>query len=236
MLNLARLLQEAQEYGVQLTDAQASILDAYCACVVETNRYLNLTAITEPREIEVKHVLDCLTLCAMPELIGSVVDVGTGAGFPGVVLKTVRPALQVTLIDATDKKLRFIAQACEQLGIDVRTVHGRAEELARGAMREQFDTAVARAVAPLGALVEYALPLVKVGGMLLAMKGPEVEQERGEAADAIAILGGSVTAVEKFTLPGEITRAVVKIKKISQTPPNYPRISKNILKIPLKKR
>jgi 16S rRNA (guanine527-N7)-methyltransferase len=230
------LISEANGLGIALTARQAALLDGYVQKVAEANLRLNLTAITEPREVEVKHLLDCLVLCGLPELRGAVADVGTGAGFPGVVVKISRPELRLTLIDATAKKLRFVEAACAELDISVQTSHGRAEELARGRLREAFDTVVARAVAPLDRLAEYCLPLVKVGGFLLAMKGPDAVAELSGSAAAIAQLGGKAGEGARFVLPGGAERMVVKIKKISQTPPKYPRNGKNIAKCPLKNR
>lgn len=236
MINQARLIAEAAGLGVTVSNKQAALLDDYCARLAEANKQFNLTAITDPREMEVKHLLDCLVLCRMPELTGPAADIGTGAGFPGAVLKIMKPELDITLIDATAKKLAFVADTCAGLGLEIKTLHGRAEELARGGRRECFQTATARAVAPLAALAEVCLPLVRVGGILLAMKGPEAEAEISEAQVAIARMGGVLTIVENFELPGGLRRAIVKIKKISQTPAKYPRNGSNIAKRPLKKR
>jgi len=236
MIDTQRLIEQARGLNVDVTGDQAQKLGDYCTAVLEMNRHLNLTAITDPRDVEVKHVLDCITLCALPELRGRVADVGTGAGFPGVVIKIAKPDLDVTVIDATRKKLGFIETACRRLGIEVTAVHGRAEELARGQHREQFDTVCARAVAPLGSLVEYCLPLVKVGGHFIAMKGPEAASEISDSLYAIETLGGQKPQLVKATLPGDIERTLITIKKISQTPSHYPRNGKNITKSPIKKR
>lgn len=236
MINKQRLIAEAAELCVAVSPEQAALLDGYCMRLAEANRQVNLTAITDPREMEIKHLLDCLALCRLPELKGPVADVGTGAGFPGVVIQIIKPELDITLIDATGKKLAIVEEICAGLGIGVKTLHGRAEELARGEWRGQFQTIVARAVAPLAALAEYCLPLVRIGGTLLAMKGPEAETEIGEAQFAIAEMGGKLTTVENFELPGGLRRAVVTIKKISQTPAKYPRNGRNIAKKPLKNR
>lgn len=236
MINRSRLIREAKELGADITEQQAETLGRYIEHMVEINKSLNLTAITEPREIEIKHLLDCIAICGLAELRGAVADVGTGAGFPGVVIKSLRPELDVTLIDATAKKLAFIEKTCAEVQLNIKTVHGRAEELARGEYRELFDTVVARAVAPLCSLVEYCMPLVRIGGFFLAMKGPEADEELAESAYAVEQLGGGLTVVENFQLPGQNERCFVKIKKISQTPSKYPRNGKNIAKKPLKKR
>jgi len=236
MINKQRLIEEARGLGVDITWDHVQKLDEYCEAVVGTNKHLNLTAITDPRDVEIKHLLDCVELCSLSELSGSVADVGTGAGFPGVVVKVVKPELKMTLIDATKKKLGFIEKTCLELDIDAAVLHGRAEELARGQYREIFDTVCARAVASLVCLAEYCLPLVKIGGHFIAMKGPEAESEIADALYAIEVLGGAKPQIKKVSLPGETERTLITIKKISQTPPYYPRNGKNITKIPLKKR
>lgn len=233
MIENTRLIREAAGLGVTVSPQQAELLDRYCTRVAETNRQLNLTAITDPREMEIKHLLDCLTVCAIQELQGKVADVGTGAGFPGVVLKIMRPDLDVTLIDATRKKLDFVQRACDDLGVAVTTVHGRAEELARGVYRESFDTVTARAVAPMASLLEYTLPLVLPGGFLVAMKGPEAKAELADSAFALKELGGKVTRTVDVELPDNSGRRIVLVEKSGATPGQYPRGGKNISKKPL---
>ena len=231
MIDKQRLSADAAAFGMVADDEQISLLAGYCGKLIETNRFLNLTAITEPREIEIKHLLDSILCSSLPELSGEVADVGTGGGFPGVVLKVMRPELNLTLIDSTGKKLRFIEGACCELGIGLKTIHGRAEELARGSSRDSF---VARAVAQLSSLCELCLPLVKVGGYFVAMKGPEIQDELERAANAIKLLGGKTERTEIFELPdGGGTRTIIIIKKISQTPTRYPRGGKNITNSPL---
>lgn len=227
-------MADAKAFDLALDDKTAALLCSYAHKLCETNEHLNLTAITQPREVEVKHLLDSLLCAALPEVTGAVADVGTGGGFPGVVVAAHRQDADVTLIDATGKKLRFIETACGELGIAVKTVHGRAEELARSALRECFDAVTARAVAALPALCELCLPLVKPGGVFVAMKGAEWETELAAAENAIRVLGGSVLRTETFTLPEDGgTRALIVIKKISHTPTKYPRGGKNIAKNPL---
>ncbi len=233
MIDKKRLISEAATLGADISEQAAKRLDDYCERLIETNKTLNLTAITDPREVEIKHLLDSSTLLTLEELRGKVADVGTGAGFPGVVLKAARPELSLTLIDATGKKLKFIENAAAETGIEVTTLHGRAEELARGEYRESFDTVTARAVASLPSLLEYCLPLVKAGGHLIAMKGPDAEEEIALSKHALKELSGMVIAKRRFTLPDESERVVVVIKKISQTAPKYPRSGKNISKSPL---
>lgn len=235
MIDTARLAANAAKIGLELTDAQLAALDAYAEAVVEQNKVMNLTAITDPDGVEYKHLLDSLLCAACPEVRGRVVDVGTGAGFPGVVLKIARPECALALVDATAKKLAFIERACGERGIKVTTLHGRAEELThRPEYREAFDCATARAVANLAALCEYCLPFVKTGGYLIAMKGPEAEAELEAARVPLAVLGGELTRVDRHTLPDGSVRTLIILKKISQTPPKYPRSGKNITKNPIR--
>ncbi len=234
MIDKQRLMREAEALGAALDERQADMLERYVEKLLKTNRYLNLTAITEPREVEIKHLLDSLSLCGLGCVRGEVADVGTGCGFPGVVLAVQNPELRLTLIDATLKKLKFIEEACAEIGIAVTALHARAEELSRGGARESFDTVVARAVAALPALCELCLPLVKTGGHMIAMKGPDGERELEEARRAVKLLGGGEVAVEKRSLPENGGgRSIIIIKKISQTPTIYPRSGKNIAKNPL---
>lgn len=233
MIDRNRLITQAAALGVHVTPRQAELLDKYCAAVIETNREMNLTAITAPRDVEVKHLLDCLSICPLPQLRGKVADVGTGAGFPGAVLAIMRPDLALTLIDATAKKLAFVRQTCDAFGLAVEAVHGRAEELARGAYREQFDAVTARAVAPMAGLLEYCLPLVRVGGHFIAMKGPEAPVELGDSAYALRQLGGRPVQQKEVALPGGITRVIVIIEKTAATPARYPRGGKRISGNPL---
>ena len=227
------LIRTAAEYGIPLEDGKAKEIAAYCDAVLETNKLFNLTAITDPAEMMEKNALDCLTVLPYLPENGTVADVGTGAGFPGAIIRIARPDLSVTLIEATDKKLRFAVRTLAEMGMDVSGVHLRGEEAARGAYREQFDAVTARAVAALPALLEYALPLVKKGGVLLAMKGAGAAEEIEAAQNALSILGGEVEEVRCFELPTAGERNIVVIRKVRGTPARYPRQSKNIRKDPL---
>ena len=201
--------------------------------MLETNKLFNLTAITDPDEMMEKNALDCLTVLSFMPENGVVADVGTGAGFPGAIIRIVRPDLDVTLIEATDKKLRFVVHTLAEMGMEVNGVHLRGEEAARDVYRERFDAVTARAVAALPALLEYALPLVKIGGVLLAMKGSGAAEEIEAAQKALSILGGEVEEVRSLELPTAGERNIVVIRKIRETPARYPRPSKNIRKNPL---
>lgn len=209
-------------------------LSLYADTLCEWNEKMNLTAITEPEAIAVKHFADCIMLLKYVDIPkgASVIDIGTGAGFPGVVLKIVRPDIKLTLLDSLAKRITFLDALCEKLGIDAVTVHSRAED---GAVRfrETFDVAVARAVAEMRVLSEYCLPYVKVGGIFAAMKGQAAAEESDNALEAVRLLGGKITSVDVFSLADCGARGIITVKKISQTPTKYPRNPSKIAKQPL---
>ena len=221
--------------GVPVDADLAERLDTYARLLAEWNEKMNLTAITEPGAMVVKHFVD--SLAAAPLLpAGSLrlIDVGTGAGFPSVPMKLIRRDLQLTLLDSLEKRLGFLRHLCAKLGIDAATIHLRAEEAGRSpAHREKYDVATSRAVASLGALAEYCLPLVKPGGVMLALKGSGGEEEAEAAQKAIGLCGGRLVQVLRYQLPGGDGRTLVVIEKISQTPTKYPRPSAQISKRPL---
>ena len=222
--------------GIAYDDTVLNRLDKYAEMLVLWNEKINLTAITDPEGIVIKHFLDCALLLKHVELPegASVIDVGTGAGFPGVVLKIFRPDIKLTLLDGLNKRLVFLNEVLSELGLEARTVHLRAEEAGKAAAhRESYDLVTARAVARLNTLYEYCLPLCRVGGVFCSMKGPSAKEELTEAKRAASILGGDKGVIKTETLTGEETRAFVITKKISQTPPKYPRISAKISKQPL---
>ena len=207
----------------------------YYEALERGNAVMNLTAITGEEEVARLHFLDSAALlCAAPLETDRVLDVGTGAGFPGLVLKIVRPSLRVTLLDSLDKRIGFLRGTCAALGFDdVLCVHARAEEQPEG-FRESFDCTVSRAVARLNLLCELCLPYVKPGGLFLAMKGPEAGQEIREARTALGTLGGEVERVFPYTIPGtDVTHCVVVIRKTGSTPKKYPRRWAQIRKKPL---
>ena len=234
MINPERLQKNAAGCGLALTGEQLELLDPYAERLVETNAHFNLTAITDPEAIENKHFIDSLLLADQPEVAGSMVDVGSGAGFPGVVAKIYKPDLALTLLEPTGKRLEFLRGLCAELGLAADFLKERAEEAARKAWREQFDLATARAVARLDKLAEYCLPLVRVGGYFLAMKAESASAELEEARPAIRKLGGEAVALRRFLLPGGEERGIIVIKKISHTPSAYPRNGGKIAKSPLK--
>lgn len=235
MIDKNRLEAKCAALGIALTGPMLDALDQYAEILVEYNQKVNLTAITDPEGIEDKHFADSLLLANLPEAAGKLVDVGTGAGFPGVVAKIFKPELQLTLMEPTGKRVEFLKYVCAQLGLSgVEFAKERAEEAARKVWREQFDVATARGVAALPMLSEYCLPLVKVGGVFLAMKGPGAAEELAESGAALKKLGGKGSGVAEFHLPGGDVRNIIRIKKISQTPPVYPRNGGKIAKSPLK--
>lgn len=234
MIDKARLEQKCSMWNIALTGEQLDQLDAFAQILVDYNQKVNLTAITDPEGIEDKHFLDSLLFASQPEVAGKMVDVGAGAGFPGIVTKIYKPELELTLMEPTGKRVEFLKYACAQLGLTgVEFAKERAEEAARKVWREQFDIASARAVAALPVLSEYCLPLVKVGGRFIAMKGPEADAEAKAAANALKKLGGRYEETRQFTLPDGSARGLVFCKKISQTPTVYPRNGGKIAKKPL---
>ena len=234
MIDKERLAQKCSTWNIALSPAQLDLLDRYAELLVDYNRKVNLTAITSPEGIEDRHFADSLLFAAQPEVSGKLVDVGTGAGFPGVVAKIYKPELQLTLMEPTGKRVDFLKYLCAELGLtDVEFAKERAEEAARKVWREQFDVACARAVAALPVLCEYCLPLVHQGGLFIALKGPEADAEAKAAANALKKLGGQYKETRTFTLPDGSARGLVVCKKISQTPTVYPRNGGKIAKKPL---
>ena len=232
MIDTERLIRKAAAYGIDVAPVVRK-LDEYAALLVEYNQKVNLTAITDAEGIEDRHFIDSLLLAARPEVCGRMVDVGTGAGFPGIVAKLFRPELDLTLMEPTGKRVDFLKYACSALGVEAEFAKERAEEAARKIWREQFDVASARAVAALPVLCEYCLPLVRVGGVFIAMKGPDADAELGGSAAALKKLGGAYGDTRAFTLPDGSERRLVVCKKISQTPTAYPRNGGKIAKKPL---
>ena len=213
----------SKEISVDITDSQIDMLLTYLDLIKEWNEKFNLTAITEDREMILKHFIDSLTILKYIDDRANVIDIGSGAGLPAIPIKIMKPDINMTMIDSVNKKVTFLNEASKELGLECKAYHGRFEDLARGDMRESFDICTARAVAPLNVLVEYAIPFLKKGGKLIAMKG-QVEEEIKEAEKAIKELGATIERVEEFTLPStDMERSIVVIKKEKDTSAKYPR-------------
>ena len=218
--------------GLTLSEGQIDTLCAFGQALLEKNQVMNLTAITDPKEVGRLHFLDSVALLGAADLRGKrVVDVGCGAGFPGVPLKIAEPTLDLTLLDSLGKRMTWLGEVLPQLGVEAACITARAEEFAAD-HREQYDVAVSRAVARLNVLAELCLPLVKVGGRFLAMKGAAAKEETDEAARAISILGGRIEGIHEYPL-GDTVHRVVVIRKEKPTPPKYPRRYAKIKQQPL---
>ena len=225
---LETLLREgAAAMGIAMTDAQAGQFAAYHALLTEANRRMNLTRVPEePRESADRNYLDCIAPLARPfPAAETAVDVGSGAGFPGIPLAIMLPGTRFTLMDSLQKRVEFLKDVIEALGLNAEAVHLRAEEAGHlPGHRERYDLAVARAVAPMNALCELMLPLVKVGGRMLAMKGPGMDAELAASEGAVALLGGTIDRVEALAVPGrDWDHRAAWIAKTAPTPEKYPR-------------
>ena len=237
MLNKALFYETIKSFDINVDDSTFARLDKYAEMLIETNKSFNLTAIKEPDDVTVKHFADCLAIFKYVDIPenAKIIDVGTGAGFPGLVMKLFRPDIQMTFLDSTKKKLGFIENVLNECGVSGEILHMRAEEAAQlSKYRENFDFATARAVAALPVLSEYCLPFVKVGGTFISMKSAESNEEISEGKKAISILGGNIQENIVFDLVENMPRRIILIKKNSQTPTKYPRPSAQISKKPIK--
>lgn len=235
---IQKLLQHGfAELGLTVPANAADQLDRYAQLLLEKNQVMNLTAITDPTQVAQLHMLDCAALLKLVEFENaSLVDVGTGAGFPGLPLKILVPSLTVTLLDSLNKRVDWLGEVIDDLHLSgVRALHCRAEEQAQQPdFRESFDFAAARAVAALPMLAELCLPYVKVGGRFLSMKSVDSDAELQQAEHAIALLGGQLESVQDYAIPGtDVRHRLIVLKKIHATPKKYPRMFAKIKKNPL---
>lgn len=234
--SLEMLLKEgAGEYGASLDDAQVTALLKFKSILTEWNEKINLTAIEEDREVIIKHFVDSLSIMPFLKGVYKLVDVGTGAGFPGIPIKIAQPALEVVLLDSLEKRIGFLNTVISALQLEgISAVHSRAEDAGIAPQyREKFDAAVARAVASLPVLLEYCMPLVKTGGIFIAMKGSNGSEIEG-SGKALDILGGNIEEVKEFTLPdSDMKRNIIIVRKLRQTPTKYPRKAGKPSKEPL---
>ena len=222
-----------EENGLSLTAEVYEKLDIYADMLVETNKVMNLTAITEPEDVLVKHFIDSIAITRFAKFEDGmkVIDVGTGAGFPLLPVKIYMPGLKITLLDGLNKRIKFLTDVCEKTGIEAECIHERAELLAKkDEYREKYDIATARAVSAMPELSEYCLPFVKKGGIFCAMKGPS--EDISTAGNALKLLGGKIEKDEHYEINGEQRRLVV-VKKAAVCPPKYPRASGKIESKPL---
>ncbi|MDY6016135.1 MAG: 16S rRNA (guanine(527)-N(7))-methyltransferase RsmG [Oscillospiraceae bacterium] len=234
--NSSLLLSDAEKLGLSVSSQQLDRFEKLAELLVEQNKKMNLTAITDPDGIAVKHFADSISVLSAVEFKSGakVLDVGTGAGFPGIPLLIMRPDIDLTMLDSTAKKLKYVANTVDSLGLNANVLHSRAEEAAqKPEYRESFDIVCSRAVAALNILCEYCLPFVKKDGIFAAMKGAKAQEEIEVANNAIKTLGGEIIDKKSFTLSDGAERTIIIIKKISHNLPKYPRPSAQIAKKPL---
>lgn len=226
-----------EKIDIKFTEEQLNQFYKYMNLLLEWNEKINLTAITDPNEVILKHFIDSLTINKYIKENSTLADVGTGAGFPGIPLKILRPDLKITLVDSLNKRINFLNEVINKLNlVNIETVHSRIEDFGKDKKyRESFDFVTARAVANLAVLSEYLLPIAKVGGQCVCMKGSSVEEELSNGKNAIKVLGGNIKNIDEFVLPdSDMSRNVIIIDKIKNTPNKYPRKAGIPVKEPLK--
>ncbi|WP_352418571.1 16S rRNA (guanine(527)-N(7))-methyltransferase RsmG [Proteiniborus sp.] len=238
MSNIDTLICGISELNLDLDNDKLDKFKIYKSLLKEWNEKINITAITDDNEIDIKHFLDSLTIFKTGKISGSkrIIDIGTGGGFPGVPIKIVEEGVEVVLLDSLKKRLKFLDEVVKELNLNnIQTLHERAEDLGNNQdYREKFDVAVSRAVASLNILSEYCLPFVKINGYFIAMKGSESEEEIKEAEKAIKVLGGKIEDKINIRIPkSNIIHSLLVIRKISHTPTKYPRQAGKIKKNPL---
>ena len=226
----------SNKLDINLSEIQVNQFYNYMNLLLEWNKVMNLTGITDPKEIIIKHFIDSLTVINKIDNKNTIIDVGTGAGFPGIPIKIIFPETKVVLLDSLNKRINFLNEVIEKLKLkSIETVHGRAEDYGRDKKyREKFDIAIARAVAPLNILLEYLMPFVKVNGKCICMKGANTNEELKNSKKAINVLGGNLISIDEFTIPDtEFKRNIIEIKKINCLVEQYPRKAGTPTKNPL---
>ena len=229
--------KKASEIQIELSNKQINQFYKYMQLLLEWNKKMNLTAIEEPKEIILKHFIDSLTIRKYVEENEKILDIGTGAGFPGIPLKIVEGEKEVVLIDSLNKRISFLKEVISNLELNkIEVIHGRAEEVVKqNNRREKYNIVTSRAVARLNVLIEYMLPFIAIGGKCICMKSTDIEEEVQEARKAINILGGEIEKIDTFILPeSDIKRKIVVIKKVKSTPSKYPRKAGTPSKDPIK--
>ena len=229
-MDIKEFKEEIEKYlnvlKIELEEKQIKQFYDYMNLLIEWNKKINLTAITELKEIILKHFVDSLTISKYINEKSTLIDVGTGAGFPGIPLKILRNDIKITLVDSLNKRIKFLEEVIEKINLNnIKTVHGRAEEIGRNTnYRETFDYATSRAVANIATLSEYLIPLIKKNGKCIYMKGPDLEEELEKGKKAISVLGGNLEIKEEFELPySDIKRTIIIIEKKKNTPTKFPR-------------
>ena len=218
--------EETEKLQINITDAQIFKFYTYMNQLLEWNEKINLTAITTPKDVIIKHFIDSMTINKYIKPNTKLIDIGTGAGFPGVLIKIIRDDSNITLMDSLNKRINFLNEVIEKNELkNINTIHARAEELARNKQyREQYDIATSRAVAPLNVLLEYMLPFVKIGGYCICMKGSNIDSEITNSQKALKLLNGEIETIDTFNLPGtDYGRNIILIRKTGNTPTKYPR-------------
>lgn len=220
------LIEKAKLLNIQITQEQVQQFYKYMVLLIEWNKKMNLTAITEPEEVILKHFIDSLTVIPYLNKADTVLDIGTGAGFPGIPLKIIEQNKEFTLLDSLNKRIIFLQAVIKELNLkNIQAVHGRAEEFIKQKnLHESYDVITSRAVARLNVLLEYMLPFVKLGGKCICMKAYDLDEELNDAKRAIEVLGGRIEHIDEVTLPNsDIKRKIIIIKKVKNTPSKYPR-------------